>query len=200
MKGNVITKSDGLFAVDRVRVSTRNTDGFPYMIDPAHIVQKTDLFIRDGIITGIVLPRSGGQSGERIRINDMRGSVRQHMRDPNEGDGVFDGHVLAVDIASPNVTDTLFTLQIILRDMLHCDRGIFKMLYLPLGRSSALGVGIQNHEDQHYDHNEYIDQIDPGFFHSAFCPRISFPNEPAHLQANDAYRDSLRLYCTLFFD
>ena len=131
MKRDMITEGDGLFPVDRVRIGTGNVDGFPDIGDPAHVVQKTDPRVGDGVVAGAVLPRSGRQAGQRVGIYDMRGGVRQHVRDPNEGNGILDGHVLAVDIACPHITDALFTLQIILSDMFHSDCGILKMLFLP---------------------------------------------------------------------
>ena len=170
MKRDIIAESQGLFTVDRVRISAGNIDGFPNIMDPAHIVQKPYLSVRDGIIVGVIPPRSGRQAGKRVTVHDMCRGIRKHMGDPDKGDGVLDGHILTVDIACPHITDALFTLQIILGDMFHCDRGIFKVLRLPLGYDFVLIVGIKNHEGQHSDHNEHIDYNDPEFFHSAFRP------------------------------
>ena len=72
--------------------------------------------------------------------------------------------------------------------MFHRDRGILKMLYLPQGCDSVLIIGIKNHNGQHSDHNEHIDNSDPCFFHCAFCSSaFSFPHEPAYLQTLAAY-------------
>ena len=103
----------------------------------------------------------------------MRGGVRQDVRDPDKGNGILDRHMLAVDISGPYVTDALLALQIVLRDVLHRDRGVFKMLDLPLGSISVFKVGIKNHKKQHGDHNKHVDKNDPGFFHSALrSPRF----------------------------
>ena len=92
------------------------------------------------------------------------------MGDADKGDGLLDGHVLAVDVVRPHITDALLSFQIILGDMLHGDGGILKMLDLPLGILSVLKAGIKNHEGQHGKHNAYIDKDDPVFFHSVSRP------------------------------
>ena len=143
----MIAEGYGLFAVDRVRIGTGNVDGFPYIIiNPAHIVQEIHPRIRDGAIVGGVLPRPCRQSGQRIKIYNMRGSVRQHMRSTDEGNGFLNGHVLHVDIACPNVTDALLALQIVFSDVFQDDGGVFKMLCLPLGCIPAFRSGIKNHK------------------------------------------------------
>ena len=175
MNRNIIAEGNGLFTIDRIRIGTGNVDGAPYFMDPAHIVQKTCPVIRNGIIAGAVRPGSCRQSGQRILIHNVRGSVRQHVRNPNEGDSILDGHVLTVDIVRPHITYALLALQIIFGDVLHGDRGVLKMFYLPLRCNLAGMVGIKNHKDQQCSHNEYIDNSDPGFFHSTFhSPADSF--------------------------
>ena len=89
------------------------------------------------------------------------------MRDPDEGDRIFYGHVLAVDVACPYVADVLFTLKVVLSDLLHGDRDVFIMLYLPLYRVFVLGIGIKDYKSQHRDHDEHIYNYDPGLFHGA---------------------------------
>ena len=97
------------------------------------------------------------------------------MGDPDKGDRLPDRHVLAVDITRPHIADALFTLQIVLRDLLHRDGGVFEMLCLPADRLSFLKTGVKNHKDDHGDHDEYIDDRDPAFFHRSFnSPHVCF--------------------------
>ena len=90
------------------------------------------------------------------------------MRDPDEGNGFVNCHVPAVDIACPHIADALFAFKIILSDTFHRDRGIFKMFYLSLRCVLALSIGIQNHKDQHSNHNEHVNNNDHSFFHNVF--------------------------------
>ena len=153
----LVAEGYGLLPIDGVRIGTGYIDGLPDRGDPAHIVEKIDSFIRDGVIVSAIRPGSGRQTGQGIQIHDMRGGIRQHMRNPDEGSSLLDGHVLTVDIACPHITDALFALQIIFRDILHRDGGVFKMLDLPLGRISVFKAGIKDHKGQHSDHNEHVD-------------------------------------------
>ena len=98
----------------------------------------------------------------------MGGGVLQHVGGPNEGDRVSDRHILAVDIARPDVADALLALQIVLGDVLHRDRGVLEMLDLYVRGFSVLDVGEEDHEDQHRDHNAYVDDKDPSSFHTVF--------------------------------
>jgi hypothetical protein len=108
------------------------------------------------------------------------------MGDADEGDGLLNGHVPAVDIVRPYITDALLSLKIILGDMLHGDGGILKMFDLPLGALPVLKAGIKNHKGQHGKHDEYIDKDDPVFFHSVFRPSaILCPGESAYVSIVD---------------
>ena len=71
-------------------------------------------------------------------------------------------------ITRPDISYALFARQIILGNMLHGDRGVYKMFYLPLDRIPARIIRIKDHEDQHCDHYEHIDNNDPGFPHCYF--------------------------------
>ena len=168
MERDVVAESDGLFAVDRVRIGAGNVDRFPYVTDPADVVQKICPLIGDRIIVRPGVARSRGQTGQRILIHDVRGGVLQHVRIPDEGNGFFDGHALAVDIVGPDVADALLAFEIILRDVFHRDRGVLEVFDLPLGRDPAGRTGIRDHKEQHCDHDKHIDDDDPGFFHSVF--------------------------------
>ena len=168
VQGDHIAEGDGLFAVDRVRIGAGDVDRFPDVTDPADVVQEIRPLIGDRIIVRPGVTRSRGQTGQRILVHDVRGGVLQHVRIPDEGNGFFDGHALAVDIVGPDVADALLAFEIILRDVFHRDRGVFEVFDLPLGRDPVCGTGIRDHKKQHCDHDEHIDDDDPGFFHSVF--------------------------------
>ena len=168
VKCDRVAERDGLFPVDGVRVRARDVDGATDLVDPADVGKKLQPLVRDGVIVGRVLPRFRGQTGQRVGENDVRGGVRQHVGDPDEGDRLVDRHILAVDIARPDVADTLLALQIVLCHVLHRDRGVLEVLDLNLRRFAVLDVGVDDHEDQHCDHNEYVDDNDPSSFHTVF--------------------------------
>ena len=170
MKRDIIAEGYGLFPVDRVCIGAGNVDGFPDIIDPAHIVQKTYPSVRDGIVVGGILPCPRRQTGQRIEIHDMRRGGLRHMRDADEGGGLLDTHTLAVDIARPHVADVLFARHIILRHMLHRDGGAHKALHLSAECGLAFIAGIQNDKDQYSHHDRDIDNGDPRFLHTETHP------------------------------
>ena len=100
----------------------------------------------------------------------MRRGIRQYMGDADKIFRFLHGHRFAVDIPRPYITDALLSLQIVFRHMLHRNRSIFKMLYLPLISIPAFKTGIQHDEGKYGDHDNHINNDDPGFFHRMYRP------------------------------
>ena len=90
----------------------------------------------------------------------MCGSILEDMRRTDVFDRLFHGHVAAVDVLRPNVTDPLFAFQIILGHVLHCDRSVLEVFYLPAVIILALVSGVEYYEAQYccyYDNIDYND-------------------------------------------
>ena len=118
------------------------------------------------LIFSRALFRARGEASGGIERNQMCRGVLKHMGGPDKRNRLFHGHVLAVDVACPNVTDLLLTLQIILRHLLHGDQCAFKVFYLPPVRIGVFKAGVENNEDQHSGYSDYVDNNSENLFHA----------------------------------
>lgn len=160
-----VAEGERLLAVHRVRIGARDVDRRSDVRDPRRVGKEIHRGVGYRVVVLGSEMRAGRNAPHAVEIDQMRGGVRQNVRDPDERRRLFHRRVPVVDIVRPYVADALFADQIVFGDALHRDGHVLEMLGLPFPRIPVDEDGVHRDESQDREHNEDVDDDDSRSFH-----------------------------------